>query len=276
MKGDTDDPQNLPPGCTLERAQRLKSGQRTPIEEPLVVEKPLYFVVNKRPLLATMRTPGHDEELLTGYLATEGIIDRLDQLGAFRHIPGPRTDTLCATLHGAPQQALDSLRRVGASVSSCGVCGRQGQAAFEPRARGPLTPLRPPLERLPDFIAQMRRDQPLFELTGAIHAAALLGPSLNVDLVREDIGRHNAIDKAVGWLLKEDGGLQGPPRALISSGRASFEVVQKAAMANIGTVISVSAASSMAVDVARELGMLLIGFVRRDKALIYWDPDWKS
>ena len=247
------------------------------LHDTLVVEKPLYFVINGAPLLATMRTPGHDRALALGYLVNEGLIDHIDQLTHERFIPGPVSDTLCLTLEDVDAEALGRLRRTGPSVSSCGVCGRQGQDAFTPRARGPLTPLGLTVASLPAHLAALRKAQPLFERTGGIHAAALL---LSADAhaqpvcVREDIGRHNAIDKVAGWLL-ETRQLGQRPAALLSSGRASYEVIQKAAMMGVGTVVSVSAASSMAVDVARTLGMRLIGFVRGQKAIVYTDPAWR-
>ena len=248
--------------------QRCERGHPEWVDEPLAVEKPLFFVINGRPLLATMRTPGDDRDLVAGYLVTEGLAQRPEQISILKTLPGEQTDTICVGLRDIAPEALDKLRRVGASVSSCGVCGRQGAEAFTPRASGTLRPLELPLEAIPDLFGQLRDAQPLFRATGGIHAAGLIGAGPRLLCVKEDIGRHNAIDKVAGWMLRE-GLLGGPPLALLSSGRASYEVVQKAAMAGIGTVVSVSAASSMAVEVARALGMRLIGFVRRDKAIVY-------
>lgn len=248
--------------------QRADQGRIEAVDEHIVVEKPLYFVINSRPLLATMRTPGDDADLVAGYLVTEGLVQRAEQLSILKTLQNTRTDTICVGLKDIAPEALDKLRRVGASVSSCGVCGRQGEEAFTPRASGPLRPLEVPLEAIPDLMGQLRAAQPLFRATGGIHAAALVGEGPSILCVKEDIGRHNAIDKVAGWMLRK--GVQGgSPLALLSSGRASFEVVQKAAMAGIGTVISVSAASSLAVEVAQTLGMRLIGFVRGGKAIVY-------
>jgi FdhD protein len=259
-------------GVRLHNARRVQSGDTQWVSEPLTVEKPLYFVIDRKPLMATMRTPGDDADLVCGYLVTEGIIQHRDQVISVRPKTGERSDTICVDLRGVEPKALESLRRVGASVSSCGICGRKGQDAFTPRLLRPVQPLEVELEAIPDMMARLRRLQPIFEATGGIHAAALFDGTDDPLCVKEDIGRHNAIDKAAGWLLRHDR-LHAGPMALVSSGRASFEVVQKAAMAGIGTVICVSAASSLAVDVARDLGLVLIGFVRRDKAVIYWWPD---
>ncbi len=242
-------------------------------DEALVVERPLYFVINGEPLMATMRTPGDDADLVAGYLVTEGVVDDPARLTILKNIRGPEVDTICVGVLGLDPGALERLRRVGASVTSCGVCGREGAAAFTPRARGPLRPLEVPTAQIPALLDAMGRRQPLFEATGGLHAAALVDEALEVVCVKEDIGRHNAIDKAAGWLLRQ-GMLDAAPLALISSGRGSFEVVQKAAMAGIGTVICVSAASSMAVRVAQALGVRLFGFARGRRAVRYWDPEW--
>ena len=258
-------------GTTLCTVQRHDKGVTAWIEEAVVTERPLYFIVDGKPLLATMRTPGDDADLIAGYLVTEGIIESPRQLTLLKSQTGQRVDSICVGLHGVDPSALDTLRRVGASTSSCGVCGRRSGDEFLPRAPAGLKPLTLPLASLPGLLSQLRASQPLFEATGGIHAAALVDQGEQILCVKEDIGRHNAIDKVAGWMLRK-GHLNDAPKALISSGRTSYEVIQKAAMAGIGTVISVSAASSMAVDIAETLGMVLVGFVRSDKAIIYHDP----
>jgi FdhD protein len=250
---------------------RTRGGERCGESEAVVVERPLQLVINQRPVLTTMRTPGDERALVLGYLLSEGLLGAQTEVRAWSLQTQGELDVACLTASPLPPEALDKLRRVGASVSSCGVCGRAEALSFLPSSPTPLAPLRVAPSRLPAMLAAMRAQQPLFAQTGGLHAAALFGPDEAPLCVREDIGRHNAIDKALGWWWEAGRPGEGA-LALVSSGRASYEVAQKAAAAGIGTLISVSAASSMAVDIARALGMLLIGFVRGDEAVIYHDP----
>lgn len=250
---------------------RAQGQTRASTLEHLVTERPLHMVINQRPLLTTMRTPGHDQELVLGYLTCEGLLRGPEQVLSWSLRHNERSDTGCMSLRDVAPEALDQLRRVGASVSSCGLCGRAGDVPFTPSAPYPLEPLYLDPAQIPDALARMRQQQALFALTGGLHAAGLLDADGALLCVREDIGRHNAVDKVIGWWVQQ-GRPGGRQIALLSSGRASFEVAQKAAAAGIGSLFSVSAASSMALDVARELGMYLVGFVRDDRALIYWDP----
>jgi FdhD protein len=260
--------QDEPAGARPAPVQRLAGGAVSASEEWVVVERPLRIVVQWMPLLTTMRTPGDERELVVGYLVNEGVIREATQVASFALVPGARVDTARIELAHFEERALAGLRRAGVSVSSCGVCGRDEEQVFEPRAGWPAQGLAVPLDALEGMLDAVRGRQRLFGLTGGLHAAGVFAHTSEPLCVYEDLGRHNAIDKAVGWLLRE-GWLGRAPLALVSSGRASFEVVQKAAMAGIGTVISVSAASSMAIEVARTAGITLVGFVRPGRAVIY-------
>ncbi len=260
-------------GSLTHTVLRHESQQSRWIQESLVVERPLHITVNRQPLMTTMRTPGHDAELVSGYLVHEGVIQRPTQIINFTLLHNTRADTGCIFVRDIDEKSLHALRRAGPSVSSCGICGRAGEAPFEPRVPQPVQGFSLSLEEIAPLLALTQQNQPLFAATGGIHAAAIFDANHELLCVREDIGRHNAIDKTTGWLLEQQR-LWNQPLALFSSGRASFEVLQKAAMAGIGTVVSVSAASSMAVEVARAAKIRLIGFVRPHKAIVYWDPDW--
>lgn len=245
--------------------ERVTAQARRHTHDDLVVERPLLFVADEVPLLTTMRTPGHDLELVLGHLHCEGIITSADD-AMVELKRGVDSDVACIALRtGQPALALATLRRVGASVSSCGVCGRLAPfhaPATEPRAATV------PEEHIAGLLTQMRAQQLAFERTGAIHAAGLYADLTAPPLVvREDIGRHNAVDKVVGWLLSNPSTPR--PLTLTTSGRASFEIVHKAACAGIGAVVAVSAASTLAVDTARSHGVSLFGFVREGRAVVY-------
>ncbi len=215
--------------------------------------------------MTTMRTPGHDEEMVTGYLISEGVIDSArDVMIELKN--GGDGDVACLALRsGKPTDALEALRRVGISVSSCGVCGLVDVHGSEKKS---VLGLPVESQHIEAMLRAMRRSQTIFHATGGVHAAALFDdPEADPLVVREDIGRHNAVDKAVGWLARQ--GALPRPLAMTTSGRASFEILQKAAFAGIGTVISVSAASTLAVDTAKHHGISLYGFVRAGKIVAY-------
>ena len=229
-------------------------------EEDLVaVEEPLEVRVDGAPLVVTMRTPGHDEELALGFLFGEGLIE------------GPRpaglTDDLAAnTIDVKGPMTRDPGARRFYTTSSCGVCGKGALEEVAVHA-DPATP-GPEIDRallatLPD-----RLRQPTFERTGGLHATGLFAPDGELLCVREDVGRHNAMDKVVGRALL-DGGLPLRGRILCVSGRLSFELVQKAAVAGAPILIGVGAPSSLAVSLAADRGMTLGGFARRGSVNVY-------
>jgi FdhD protein len=238
----------------------------------VVVEEPLRVHLDhggRRHLLgSTMRTPGHDLELAVGLAIGEGVVRSRADVRAVRPCRDGRgalgTD-VTVVLDDAAEVDLARLGRVQTPSSACGVCGRdeiEAIVAASPRVRSDVTVDPDVLARLPE---SMRDGQSLFRRTGGLHAAALANAEGQVLVVREDVGRHNAVDKAVGRGLLD--GLH--PDVLVVSGRAGFEIVQKAAMAGIPVVASVSAPTSLSVEVARACGLTLAAFVRDGRMTVY-------
>ena len=244
--------------------------------DTLAAEEPFEIRVNDVPLTVTMRTPGDDVELAHGFLLTEGVIgDREDVLTA-RYCAGTDDDgantynVLDIKLAPGVPPPDPSVTRNFYTTSSCGVCGKAALDAVKLATRFPpgdddsrvATTV---LAGLPD---RLRAKQKLFESTGGIHAAGLFTADGQLLVVREDVGRHNAVDKVLGWALL-NGLVPLRGRVLLVSGRASFELAQKAAMAGVPVLAAVSAPSSLAVDVAEEQGMTLVGFLRGDSMNVY-------
>jgi FdhD protein len=228
-------------------------------EDEVAVEEPLEIRVDGAPLSVTMRTPGHDEELALGFLFGEGLID------------GPRAaalppDLAANTVEVAGPLARDVAARSFYTSSSCGVCGKgaleEVAVHSEPAAPGPVLP-RDLLADLPE-----RLRQPTFARTGGLHATGLFTPDGELVCVREDVGRHNAMDKVVGWALGE-GIVPLHPHVLCVSGRLSFELVQKAAVAGAPVLVGVGAPTSLAVRLADDRGLTLCGFARRGRVNVY-------
>ncbi len=249
-----------------------------PTEQPdwLVQETPLDIRLafgegkNRRrePLVVTMRTPGNDENLALGFLLTEGIISRPDDLRGFRVL---EENTLLAEL--APTLPFDFQRfkRNFFSTSSCGLCGKASVDAIQTITCYHPLPNHPKLPEtyffsLPD---KLRAAQPAFDLTGGLHAAALFDPAGNLKFLREDIGRHNAVDKVIGAAVAADEQLPLRDFVLLVSGRAGFELVQKSVMVGLPVLAAVGAASSLAVEMAESGGLTLIGFLRDARFNIY-------
>ena len=232
-------------------------------EDFVAVEEPLEIRIDGAPLAVTMRTPGHDEELALGFLFTEGLID------------GPRRagltgDLAANTIEVEGPMSHDPGTRRFYTSSSCGVCGKgaleEVAVHAPPAAPGPEID-RALLATLPD-----RLRQPTFERTGGLHATGLFTPDGELQCVREDVGRHNAMDKVVGRALL-DGVVPLHGRVLCVSGRLSFELVQKAAVAGAPILVGVGAPSSLAVSLAADRGMTLAGFARRGRVNVYTGPE---
>ncbi len=248
------------------------NGVAVEVEDHLGVEEPLEIRLGDDPIAVVMRTPGDDMALALGFLFSEGILRDPDQVLSVAYCQDTsaeaRGNVVRVLAEGADQEALEAARRQVYASSSCGLCGKTTLSAVQLVAP-PLQPL-PPLSRslLLDLPAKLREAQTLFERTGGLHAAGLVGPDGNMIQVKEDIGRHNAADKVLGsCVLGEKWPLAG--HFLVLSGRASFEMVQKAAMGGIGGVVAVSAPSNLAVQYARAVGMLLVGFVRDGSLNLY-------
>ncbi|WP_342319016.1 formate dehydrogenase accessory sulfurtransferase FdhD [Corynebacterium mayonis] len=239
------------------------------------VEEPLEIRVGGTTLTSTMRTPGHDIELAHGWLYAEGLITSPGDVSTARYCAGavgPEGENtynlLDIDLAGAARQIPLEAIRLTPTSSACGVCGTQSISELLHRTHAPISPLAldPGLVML--LPEKLREHQKQFNKTGGIHAAGAFDLEGNPIVVREDIGRHNAADKVIGHLLL-NGALPAKDTILVMSSRASFELVQKAAMAGFPALVAVSAASSLAVELAREAGMALVGFARGDRFNLY-------
>jgi FdhD protein len=249
-----------------------REGELRSFDDYLAGEEPLEIRVGEAAVSVTMRTPGHDLELAAGFLFTEGLISSRAQVALVRHEPDATQNGLNRVrVDLAPGVEIDTeaLRRNFYAASSCGVCGKASIAAVRvqrieaPNAEWEVDP--EVLCRMPD---QLREAQQIFDRTGALHAAGLFSVSGELLALREDVGRHNAVDKIVGWALASDR-VPLSNSLLMVSGRAGFEIVQKALVAGIPVLASVSAPSDLAVNLAREFGMTLIGFLRGRRFVIY-------
>lgn len=246
--------------------------------DTLAVEEPLEIRVAGSPLAVTMRTPGHDVELAAGFLVSEGIIAEGAEFRSAIHCGGPGTggqentyNVLDISLaRGVALPDPDAARRFY-TTSSCGVCGKASIDAVRTVSRHPVDQddVQVDAEQIAALPDRLRAEQAAFDKTGGLHAAALFDADSGELLVlREDVGRHNAVDKVVGWALLNDR-LPLRRQILQVSGRASFELVQKAAMAGIPVLSAVSAPSSLAAELAEESGVTLAGFVRGRSMNIY-------
>jgi FdhD protein len=242
------------------------------VEEPLEIRVQLeQGQLNGPPRVATvaitMRTPGNDAELAVGYLFTEGIVRDRDHVVDVRAC---RAGAIRVALAEGAAVDLTRLERHSYTTSSCGVCGKISAASLRTTPNWPLPTNRPTVDGdvIRSLPALLRRSQTVFDATGGLHASALFDLDGRLVVLREDVGRHNALDKVIGAELLA-GQLPADERILIVSGRVSFELVQKALMAGIPIVAAVGAPSSLAVELAREAGMTLIGFVRADRFNVY-------
>ena len=247
------------------------------LEEPLEIQLSSSTAIGAaaKSISITMRTPGHDADLALGFLCSEGIISDYSQIAETRH-SGPDADgaglrnTLRVELTPEVEVDLERLQRHFYTTSSCGVCGKTSIDALRVSGCESLqdtgaTYSRKLILTLPD---KLLLKQQLFSKTGGLHAAAVFDEQGEIHIVREDVGRHNAVDKVVGALLRESL-LPANNFGLLVSGRASFELMQKALVAGLPTLVAVSAPSSLAVSLAKEFGMTLLGFVRGDRFNIY-------
>lgn len=248
--------------------------------DTLVVEEPLEIRVNGSPVTVTMRTPGSDVELAQGFLLTEGLIEHRGDVVSARYCRGEGEDglndynVLDVTLADGVRLPELGIARNFYSTSSCGVCGKASLEAVRLISRhspgdDPAVVSTQTLRALP---AQLRSAQKVFAATGGLHGAALFGVDGSMMAVREDVGRHNAVDKVIGWAL-ESGGIPLAGSVLLVSGRASFELTQKAVMAGVPIMAAVSAPSSLAVDLATQSGLTLVAFLRDESMNVYSRAD---
>jgi len=257
----------------------------------VVVEAPLTIILGEQVLATTMRTPGHDLDLAAGWLVSEAGITQSNQITSMRAFSGSARSRAVGTdferdADDVDEDEVDAVRvavsrdvisprpRAYITSSSCGVCSADILSEFT----GPSALLHSsgwrfdPRDAL-RFVEQMRLRQKMFDLTGSLHAAAIVGSSNEVLFVREDVGRHNAVDKVVGHALISDL-MPLTDHTLVVSGRVSYEIVAKALTASIGAIVAVSGPTSLAVDLARKYDQLLIGFVRESRMNVYSGQEW--
>jgi FdhD protein len=254
----SDEPQAPPYSTRRVHARRLPAGDAA--EEVLAVEEPLEIRIGGAPVAVTMRTPGHDEELALGFCLTEGL----------EPVAARAPDDLAANTVEVEAAAFDPerVKRHFYTSSSCGVCGKGAIEAVQvaaPRVESRLEVRESVISSLPE---RLRESQRAFAATGGLHATGLFTASGALLCVREDVGRHNALDKVVGWAF-ETGALPLEDCVLCVSGRLSFELVQKASVAGCPVLVAVGAPSSLAVELAEDRGLTLCGFVREGRVTVY-------
>ncbi|MFD5112401.1 formate dehydrogenase accessory sulfurtransferase FdhD [Streptomyces sp. NPDC058391] len=259
------------------RTIRIRDGSVTTRPDTLVAEEPLEIRLNGKPLAITMRTPGDDFALAAGFLVSEGVLAAAADVRSIVYCAGAKDDGSntynvvdVQLAPGVPVPDI-TLERNVYTTSSCGLCGKASLDAVRTTARFPINDT-PPVRVEPSLLSslpdRLRAAQQVFERTGGLHAAALFSEDGEMLDIREDVGRHNAVDKLVGRALRQD--LLPLSRAiLLVSGRASFELAQKAVMAGIPVLAAVSAPSSLAVDLAAETGLTLVGFLRGPSMNVY-------
>jgi FdhD protein len=234
-------------------------------QDELAVEEPLEIRIGGRPIAVTMRTPGHDEELALGFLLSEGI----------RPLAAVVPPDLAANTIDVEASDFDPsrLERHFYTSSSCGVCGKGALEAVAVEAPRVTSALMLPADLVAGLPERLRASQPTFAATGGLHATGLFDAEGNLLCIREDVGRHNAMDKVIGW-AHIAGRLPLADEILCVSGRLSFELVQKAAVAGCPVMVAVGAPSSLAVELARDRGVTLCGFVRDGRVNVYSEP-WR-
>lgn len=258
---------------TKQSIRRVQQGKVADVEDVLATEEPLEIRLIYGPtrthknLAVTMRTPGNDIELATGFLYTEGIISKQLDIVSCKQLNG---NVLQAELGKSIALDLKSIDRNFYTTSSCGVCGKASIDAIKTECAiyDKVKPFTVSAETIYTLPEKLRGQQSAFEETGGIHAAALFDLAGNIIMVREDVGRHNALDKLIGAALN-GGMIPLQQHILLLSGRASFELVQKATIAGLKVIVSVGAPSSLAVQTADEFGITLVGFAKKDKFNIY-------
>ncbi|PYK37416.1 MAG: formate dehydrogenase accessory sulfurtransferase FdhD [Verrucomicrobia bacterium] len=252
--------------------RRKQDGSFEYHRDDLTVEEPLEIRIASKTVATTMRTPGHDEELAAGFLLSEGIVETHDKINKFSRPAAARNreNILAVKFAGGVKVKLSSTKRFGTISSSCGICGKESIAAI----RQDFPPIvsakdvRIDIEALLSLPTLLRKLQGEFARTGGIHAAGIFDLGGKLKVLREDIGRHNAVDKVIGRAFL-DQQLPLDRHVLLVSGRASFEIMQKALSAGIPIVASVSAPSTLAMEFARESNQTLIGFLRPPSFNIY-------
>ena len=252
---------------------RVEGARAESVRDLVAHEEPLEIQLSGASLAVVMRTPGHDLELVTGFLLTERIVASLAEVDSVRHcteVAGPEAEdnVVRVTLRPGVRTDLERLRRNLFASSSCGVCGKatlEDALATAPPLDDPARIEAHVLIALPE---RLRAAQPAFDETGGLHAAGLFDAAGRLLVAREDVGRHNAVDKVIGWAAR-GGRMPLAGHALVVSGRASFEIIQKALAARIPIFAAVSAPSSLAIALAQSAGIALVGFLRERGFNVY-------
>ena len=252
---------------------RYRDGVSSQDADQVIVESPLEIRLDGHRVTTTMRTPGHDVELAVGFCFADGLLGGASVIGAHAGHPGVQVDgggnvVVVDTAGQAPVPTA----RLSTTTSSCGWCGTEDIDGVLSAIQPVPSPLALDPAAMDALAERVVGQQTLFDATGGVHAAGLFDAAGDVKLVREDIGRHNAVDKLVGRLLL-DGQLPAVGLGLFVSGRTSFEIVQKAAAAGFGAIVAVSAPSSLAIDAARIAKLTLAGFARPGRLNLYVEPD---
>lgn len=271
-------PDSSPTGATA-RIRIRRTDREQPSDDYVIGEEPLEIRVQSgdeppQQLAVTMRTPGHDIELAAGFLWGEGLLRERDDLISITTCkdvdlsPREQENTVVAHVRAGSPALNRSMHRAFTVSSACGVCGSTQIGDLRERGCGNVGPCVLTTSQLAALPEAMRGRQRLFDRTGGVHAAGLFDQRGDLVVLREDVGRHNAVDKVVGYAVMHDL-LPLSGHALAISGRGGFEIIQKAVAAGISAVVAVSAPTSLAVETAREFGMTLLGFARNDQATVY-------
>jgi len=237
-------------------------------------EAPLEVRIDGKPVTVLMRTPGHDEELVRGFLYNEGVVSSARDLVSVGPVHESPEDVGGSVINVqlASSHSDRTLDRAFYSNASCGVCGKKTIESLEVKGRIAASPFRVQRSILYALPAKLRNSQTTFAQTGGVHASGLFTSSGELVLLREDVGRHNALDKIIGWALAEHR-LPLSEYVLLVSGRVSYEIVQKAVMAGIPFIAAVGAPSSLAVDLAERFQLTLVGFLKSDRMNVYTHPE---
>lgn len=247
----------------------LDGGTREKVDQ-FAVEEPLEIRLGAETLTVTMRTPGHDVELAHGLLLGEGVIHDREDVAAARFCTDTHLNVLEVTLRGSASVPVSAQRRL-VSYGGCGLCGKSTLDAIDAVDPPELPRLRVPAEVLGTLPEHLQESQQVFARTGGVHAAALATREGEVLVVREDIGRHNAVDKVLGWAVTQ--GRSRDDLVLVVSSRASFEIVQKAVLGGIGVLVCISAPSSLAIEAADRFGLTLVAFARGRRMTLCTHPE---
>jgi len=258
------------------RALKWHGGATSERTEKLAVEEPLEIRLAGRRFTLTMRTPGHDEELAAGFLFAEGFINDATELGEIRRVRGrkgaPEPNAIDVILNVPADGLRARLKRNFVMSSSCGVCGKTSIDSIRRRVAPPSDSARVEPATVLALSEKLRTGQRVFAATGGLHGAAIFKLDGTMLAIREDVGRHNAVDKVIGYALT-NAMVPLAQYIMMVSGRLSFEIVQKAAASGVPILAAVSAPSSLAVELAEEIGTTLVGFLRDGSFNIYTRPD---